>query len=385
MAQEQQKESNLLDKFTLDDDLTFFDIKETDDTTEPLPEKKEGKKKEEEKKEKAEDYEFFSQAPDEEGGTEGETEELKEDKNKGSENNEGDSDSDEADSIQFFTDLASDLKEKGLLSLVDLPKEGQITEDTFFDLYEQEINARVNEVMDGMVDEIGETGVKFLRFLKNGGDPTAFIEGEASKFSLQTLDTSNEEQVDKTIKYYLSNFENLDKEDIQDKFSWLEDSGKKESYAKKYFKIIKDTERKAEEERQAILEEAVRNKEEKVKEFNRSISTTISGMEDINGEELSQKEKKSLEQFILKPTVKVDGGMIPELQHKLAKILTGKTEEDKKQFIILAKFINDGLTISEKEKQGIRTKIVAKTKSALYKNRDKRKNENGKSLADLFT
>lgn len=415
MATEKKEGGNgLLDDFSLDDGEDFFGIKEEEnnekdvtksikkDKVEEIPddddddsndeEKEEGteeKKKKPAKKgaesKKEEDVKFFDKEDEDE-----DTKVIdKEDKTKKKEDKEDETKDDEEDEDDLFTNLASDLKEKGIFSNAKIPKDKKITEEEFFKMHDEEIESRVTETFESIFEELGKEGSDFLKYVSNGGNPRTFLGQISNRFNLDELDVENDAQVSKTLRHYLTNFEKVEEDDIEDRMKWLEDGGKKKAYATKYFKVIKDTEKEIEEEILKQQKTKFDNKQIEIKEFNDSLKDTIGKVEAVGSFNINKSEQKQLLEYITKPTVKVGKNKyIPEFQNKLAKILRGGTDKDKERLIATAKIFKEDFNLPDLITK-VETKVASKAKSRLASGRSSVRNVSSggsvKSLADFMT
>lgn len=401
MITEKKSGNGLLDDFSLDDGDEFFGIKtevepnniiekikakddeddEEEDKVQSLETNKvkKPKTKKEEDDEEDEDFVFGETDKNEKSKTEKpkpkETEDEGanavegKDKNKNKDKAE-DPKEDEEDEDEFFTNLAIDLKEKGILSNVEIPEGKVLTEEEFFKIQDDELESRVTETFEALFEELGEEGSNFLKFVKSGGNPRAFLTQVSKRFSLDELDTNNENQVNKTLSHYFTTFEKTDEEDIADKIKWLEDSGKKKAYATKYFKIIKDTEKEQEQSLLEAQELAAENKRKEAKEFNDSLKDVVSKTEAVGSVPINKKEHKELIDYITRPTVKVGkNNFVPEFNNKLSKILRGKTDKDKQQLLAIAKICKEDFNLPDLDK-AVETRVITRTKSKIAEKRN---------------
>lgn len=416
--------NKFLDDFSLDDgEENFFNIKDEEDEVnikkeikkdeldeeeeedrdaEPINVKDKKTKKEAKKKDEEEDddddFEFGKTEDTKVKDKEDKDTKVKEDKtptkeakgDKDTKGNKEDKEDEEGeDEDDFFTSLAVDLKEKGILSNVEIPDDKKLTEDEFFKLQDDEIENRVAETFEALFEEIGEEGSNFLKYIKDGGNPRTFLGQISKRFSLDELDVENDNQVNKTLTHYLSVFEKADEEEIADKLKWLEDSGKKKAYATKYFKTIKETEKQEEADLLKEQQEAVKARQLEVKEFNDSLKEVLSKTEAVGSIVINKKEYKEITDYILKPTVKKSkNNYVPEFYDKLNKTLRGKTDEDKRGLIAIAKVLKENFKLTGLEAT-TETKVVSRAKSRISDKRNSVRNISSgstlKSLADLMT
>lgn len=371
-AKPKTEEANQLDSFTWDNEGedSFFGIsgKETDEvekikeeieeepSTKLTPEKEE-EQEENEKPEKKEEEEFEFE----------EKEKEEEEEPKG------------------ITFESKDLK--NLFQYVELKEDEQIDREKFFELQDEEIEARVDATIKDFMEELGEDGKLFLQFKKAGGDSRAFFSKMSQLSSTPEVDIekASNEDFDNILKYYYKNYEELEDSDIEEKLEWLAEGGKKEKYAKKYYeKIAKDREAIKQDMLQKQVDADNKRKNERL-EFINSVKETAENTEEVSGFTFKKAEKTEIVEFITKPTIKVgDNRYITGLQNAINKIY----KEDKQKLLLLAKLLKtdfDFTSIASK----VQTEVTKKTKEKLSDSRStSRPSSSGtvkkRNLADYF-
>jgi len=357
-----------------EEDLSFFEEEKPEDKKDK-PE--EGKDKPEPTKAKAKvKVEEEPESPD--------TEEVE-----GAEEEETE-DEDEKD-VEFYTTLTKEMQEKGIFSNVEIKEGEKINIDKFFELQDAELEVRLEEGFKEFAQDMDEDGKNFIKFKRDGGESHKFISVVTSRFDLTELDESDPKQVEKTLKHYIKNFEKItDETEIEDKISWLKESGKDKTYAAKYFRAIKDGEK---EEMDAIMKEAAENKkksEENAKKFAGELADTLKDAKSVGIFTFSTNDKKDLTDYINKPSVKIGTNKyVPQFMSDLSKILKGATPEDKQKLLILGKLIRNDFK-TEDLVQKVETKVVSKIKSKLKESKENGiakaagGSGSGKQIADYF-
>lgn len=263
----------------------------------------------------------------------------------------------EASSEEYFTALATDLVERGLLKNVELEADKQYTEEEFFDLINADREAEIDETIEALFESFDQEAKDFIKFKRDGGGNTLeFLNQYVNPFTMETLDEENPEQRQKVISHYLATVEKADSEEIKDRLEYLKESGKDKTVATKYFKILKDT---AETNRKAILKDAKDDaiaRAENAKKFATSLVTIAGGTDTVGMFPISKTEQKDIPAYITKPTVKTGkDSFIPEFSRDLSRILKAETPEDKKELLILAKLVKNKFKVDD-------LKIVTETK-----------------------
>lgn len=275
---------------------------------------------------------------------------------------------DEGHEEDFYTELAKESKQRGIFQNVDIPKDGKIDEDQYFELQDAEVEARVDETFEGFFEEMDDDGKAFLKFKKNGGTTRDFLTQYLQPgLNLEQFDDENAAQVRLINEYYMRNIEGKDEEEIEDGLNWLKDNGKEKVYATKRFEKIKTAEKKRKEEVQEAARLAADKRESDVKQFNQELMNTLAETEKIGDFQISKAEQKELGAYLTKPVIKVGKNkFVPPFQAKIAQIFRAETEKDKQHLILLAKLIKSDFDVSDLVTE-TQTKVTRKAKSTLSK------------------
>lgn len=361
-----------------DDEVTFFE--------EEKPKKEDKKKTQKEDEDDVEDEDEDNKADEEDKKS------AKKDSKKGAkeETEEGEGD-DKDDDAKFFSTLAQEMKEKGVFQSVEIEKDKEYTEEEFFELHDKEIEARVEETFEAFFEGLDQDAIDFLKHKKAGGNTADFFATYSTGLDIEKFDEENPEHVKASLNYYLRTVEKIDDEELQDRLTFIKDSGKEKTYAKKYYKLIKDAE---EEQREALKEATAKAdaaKVEKAKQFQTEFSQVLEKTDAVGDFSISKAEKKELENYINKQTVKVGKNkFIPQLHIDLAKILKAEKEEDKKNLILLSKLVKNNFDVKDLITKTT-TEVARKAKSKLMDvKKGIKPNSSGnyqgkKSLTDYFS
>lgn len=390
-----------LTNFTWDEgaENTFFGIKDETETTvveEVIKDKEEGvegkdgktTKKAEEKVAEEPKFEFG------EGEGEGKPKTETEDKSKESTKEtktdpEPKAKEDEQESIvaspEFFKNLASDLKERGIFEHVEVKEDEPIDEDKFFELYDEEVEQRVDATINSFMEEVGDDGKAFLKFLKLGGSKSDFLKVYAESAKTPVVDDfENETQAEKFLKYYYSTVEELAEADAEDRIEWLKERNKLSTETEKLYKKV---EKANEAQKQQLIENQAkidRDRQAKRTAFIKDVTETANKVDEVNGLTIDKKEKTELVNFITKATVKMEGGnYITGFQDSINKVLKG----DKDKLILLAKLLKSNFDFSSIQTK-VKTEVTKEAKSKLAQQSSTTQKpsskSSGKSLVDYF-
>jgi len=353
---------NLTD-FEWDEEIEFFGIKTDTEDVKGIEKKEEEKEEKEEKKEKKKETE--------EEETE-EKKEIEEEKVEFFDNTEKEKETEEE--TEFFTTLASELKESGVFQNVEIPEDEPIDQDKFVELQDEEVNARVEEALEGFIEELDDDGKAFLKFKKEGGRTEDFFKVIEKKSSLPKGDLEDDKYQKKLVEYYSRIYEGLEDDEINDRIEWLEDSGKLKRYAERYEdKIQKAVEK---EEKEAIKRQEILRKqqEEADKKFVESLKNKLSEVDKIKQFPITKKDKTELISYLTKPAVKVGKNkFLTRFQADMQEVT-----KDYDKLILLAKLIKEVVTkkTTDLKKKLERQKTTPKIKGSGSSTK--------KSLSDYF-
>lgn len=344
-------------------------------STKTSTKKKEEDDNEDEEEEPEEDHKFFNE--NEKETTKAKPKEVVKttSKNKKEEevnDEEDDKEEDEINEEDLYDDLAHDLKDEGIFSSVDLPKDEKVTKEKFFELHDAEIEARVEETFEAFFKEMDEEGKAFLKFKKEGGNTKVFLNTYGRSLDIEEFDEANPTQVNKVLRHYISQYLTpTDDEEIEDQIKYLQDSGKDKATAKKYYNIIIKDDKDQKEKIQKIQESNRKKKEDAAKEWEEEFSSYL-GKTDKIGEifTLTKAEQKELNTFINKPTVKIGANKFsPQLNVEINRILNGEKDKDKEDLILLAKIIKDKFKFPSVITK-VKTEVTKEAKTRLEQSRN---------------
>lgn len=290
---------------------------------------------------------------------------------------------------EFFTNLALDLKTKGVFNL-DISENETLDEDEFFKKIDEEVENRVEETINALFEEMDEDAKKFIKFKQKGGNTSDFLAVYSTPLGIKNFDKKNNNHVGHILNVYLSQVEGKDQEEIADMIDYLTTSGKAASTAEKYNNKLLQFEERKKEELIKKQEEQLENKRREIEEFNKTLSEELDKIKDLGAFSLTEKDKKSIKNSLLKPTVKVKGNkFIPKFQAQLSEILQSKTPEARKKLYILAKIFEDNFEfdfikneVQNKVTKNIKLKIKQAKEGAIIKTGAPSRAK--KSIADYF-
>lgn len=293
---------------------------------------------------------------------------------------------------EIFGALVEDFKEKGILQNVELKEGEKITEEKFFELYESEIETRVDETFEAYNEGLDEDAKRFIEYKRKGGPTGAFMQIVAKDVSFDVLDEDDPKQVDAVIQHYLVEFEELEGEELKDRLEYIKDGGKAKKHAAKFFDKIKAFKEEALNTLVENQKKATKAQQDRIKKFNEDLVQVLDKTEKVGVIALDKNDKKLIE-YATKPTVKVPNKKnvyVPPMQVKLAEVMRGETPEAKAKFLALAKVLFDDFNLKEIVAE-TETKTTKKFKSKIreaassgFKGKSSGSYGGRKALADNF-
>jgi hypothetical protein len=334
--------------------IEFFGMEVAIDKPEEIV-KKEEKKEEEIIEEKEE--EFFKTEEEPEKKEEIKKEEVKKEEPEKKEEVK----KEELSSDNPFTIMASEMKEKGLLTLEFDENEIQ-DEDTFFELQKQEIDYQAEEKLKGLFQGLDEDAIAFIRFKEQGGNTSDFfkvLQSSVDVSKVKTLETDKEQEA--IVRMQLER-EGFPEDEIADRLDWLKDGNK----LKKIDAI----------ERQKAMTEL--QKENAIK-FTNALKSTLEKSELLNQFGLQKKDKEDLLGYVSRPSIKTqDNRVLTPLQQDMGKIFA-----DPEKLLLLSQIIKSDFDFKTL-KINLTNEVITKAKSKLNdinKVRTNLKNTTQKTLA----
>lgn len=284
----------------------------------------------------------------------------------------------------IYLDVLKDLKEQGIFKHVELEEGEDIDAERFAELQQEEYDTEIAARLETWAtQELDPDAQAFIKFKVQGGNTEDFFKEYSKSSDIPEGDIENESHQDAVIKYQLKQ-EGWSNDEIEDRLEYLENSGKKKDFAKRYDAKLKE---QIEKNKSKLLEQAEEQKQ-KAKQvednFKASVKDALSEVNEVSGFKISQQDKGKIYDLLTKRNFKLsENQMITGFQKKMGDIL-----QDTEKLILLAKLIDSDFDFTEMKKQ-IETKKVKEVKSNLQKHQSSKpsgfgSSTQGRSLADLF-
>ena len=283
------------------------------------------------------------------------------------------------------------LKDKGILDF-ELD-EGEVlteelAEEILEDKFDEAIEGRIGELFAGLPDVVKQ----MIKFAKDGGDPTAFVQtlAQATSTGLTTnMDMSQEANQEAVMKTMLKK-DGYDDEDISTQIEFLKDSGKLKAMAEKRF----DVWNKNQEKETAALTAAQENKRkqdrEELRERKATLIAELQTTAEVDGIKLNSKDKREIPSYIFDKNIELENGSKISNYHKDV----WEAMSNKKASLQLAKLLRerkkDGSFDFSKIEKIAETAVTRKVKDNVQRNKNITpqvsvgKISSQKSLADYF-
>lgn len=236
---------------------------------------------------------------------------------------------------ELYAALVDELKENGNLEFVDIPKKKTLSRKEFFDLQSKNDDARLDANLKEMFEGLDETAISFVKFIKDGGKTEDFISTFVND-TIPELNIDDPKLHDDFLEYYYTQIDGQTTEEAKETIETLDeaaDKTKKERTAKRLYKKVKEIEA---ERKQQLLENTAKQQKKAIKEAQEFAiklkSVTDSG--EVLGVPLNGDDKKTLGDYITKPTKTLNGRKVPQWQYDLNEAL-----KDEKKLVVLAKLL----------------------------------------------
>jgi len=280
-----------------------------------------------------------------------------------------------------YSSLYKNLKQKGVIS-IEVEDESDIDEETFIQIQEEEIEARMDETIKAFMDELDNDAKAFLRFKREGGDTAQFFKLYNEYTSIPTPIRGDEKSEEKFLKHYYKNYEDLDDDDVEDKIEWLKETGKISKYAHKHYEGIEEQLEERKEETVRRQQEIQKQQEEQRKQYVRDLKNLIDENGQIKDWSLTPKDKKDLHSYMTRAAVKIgENQFLTQFQNDLQQAF-----KDKEKTVLLAKLLSNDFDLSDL-KEKAKTELVRETKSKLSNSKItpvSNKGSRNKGLIDYF-
>lgn len=299
---------------------------------------------------------------------------------------------DKEEKVESTTSSALNLlKDKGILDF-ELEEGEELTEELaeeiLEDKFDEAIEGRIGELFAGLPDVVKQ----MIKFAKDGGDPTAFVQtlAQATSTGLTTnMDMSQEANQEAVMKAMLKK-DGYDDEDISTQIEFLKDSGKLKAMAEKRFDVWNKNQEKETQSLTVAQENKKRQDRENLRLRKTELATTLQSTADVDGIKLNSKDKRELPSYIFDKSIELENGSKISNYHKDV----WEVMSHEKSSLQLAKLLRDrkkdGSFDFGKIEKIAETAVTRKVKDNVQRNKNITpqvsvgKASSQKSLADYF-
>jgi hypothetical protein len=269
------------------------------------------------------------------------------------------------------SNLISQLKDNGIFAaLEDEEFADGLSDEDLPDMIDKEVDARVEETMESFFDEMDDDGIAFLKFKKNGGKTSDFLNAYNKFNSTPSGDLDDESYQESVVKHGMK-LEGYDEEDINDKIEWLKEGAKLKRHAQKYEAKIDNA--KAIEKEKIVKQQKIQAQEQAKQRENLSqeLKDKLEEVDTIGQFTFSKKDKKHLHSYMTRANVKVGKDTyMTQMQTDLQNVF-----QDPEKILIIAKLLRNDFDVSDVIRD-TETKVTRKTKDKIERKSTKMKSSN---------
>jgi hypothetical protein len=269
------------------------------------------------------------------------------------------------------TPLLSKLKDDGIFAVLDNDEfASEWSDEDLPDIIDKEVDARVEETMESFFEELDDDAIAFLKFKKNGGRTSDFLNTYTKFDSAPQGDLDDESYQEQVVKHGMK-LEGYDQEDIEDKIEWLKEGAKLKRHAQKYESKL---ERASSIEKQRVIEQQNRNAEEaknQREKLSQDLKQRLEEANTIGQFTFNKQDKKNLHSYMTKPKVRVGkNNYMTQMQSDLQSVF-----QDPEKILIIAKLLKNDFDVSDVIRN-TETKVTRKTKDKIERKSTNLKSSN---------
>jgi hypothetical protein len=340
------------------------DIKNIDEPTPSVPEKKAVKGTPaplEEKEEEKVDIQSFLYADDDEEEEEADAKEVKKPTTPKTEESSEEGSDEEEETVSQFTALSRDLFKLGVFSKEDDEEDTPVsTPEEFLERFNLEKKKGAIEVVNNFIGQFGEDYQQaFDAIFVKGVDPKEYFGTYNQIQSFSEMDLSQENNQVSIIKQALAD-QGFDPEDITTEVERLKNYGDLETVATKHHKVLVKKEaaklQQMEQEREKQLQQQQAYKQQYVANVQTVLQDKLKQKE-FDGIPLNPKLASELQDFLLVDKYKTSSGeTLTDFDRTILELKRPENHEMKVKVALLLKIIEKDPTLSTIQKTGITKK-----------------------------
>jgi len=340
------------------------DIKNIDEPTPSVPEKKAVKSTPaplEEKEEEKVDIQSFLYADDDEEEEETDTKEVKKPTTPKTEESSEEGNDEEEESVSQFTALSRDLFKLGVFSKEDDEEDTPVsTPEEFLERFNLEKKKGAIEVVNNFIGQFGEDYQQaFDAIFVKGVDPKEYFGTYNQIKSFSEMDLSQESNQVAVIKQALAD-QGFDAEDITTEIERLKNYGDLESVSTKHHKVLVKKENAKLQQMEQEQEKQLQQQQAYKQQYVANVQTVLQDklkQKEFDGIPLNPKLASELQDFLLVDKYKTSSGeTLTDFDRTILELKRPENHEMKVKVALLLKIIEKDPTLSTIQKTGITKK-----------------------------
>jgi hypothetical protein len=340
------------------------DIKNIDEPTPSVPEKKAVKGTPaplEEKEEEKVDIQSFLYADDDEEEEEADTKEVKKPTTPKTEESSEEGSDEEEEPVSQFTALSRDLFKLGVFSKEDDEEDTPVsTPEEFLERFNLEKKKGAIEVVNNFIGQFGEDYQQaFDAIFVKGVDPKEYFGTYNQIKSFSEMDLSQESNQVAVIKQALAD-QGFEAEDITTEIERLKNYGDLESVSTKHHKVLVKKENAKLQQMEQEQEKQLQQQQAYKQQYVANVQTVLQDklkQKEFDGIPLNPKLASELQDFLLVDKYKTSSGeTLTDFDRTILELKRPENHEMKVKVALLLKIIEKDPTLSTIQKTGITKK-----------------------------
>ena len=340
------------------------DIKNIDEPTPSVPEKKAVKGTPaplEEKEEEKVDIQSFLYADDDEEEEEADTKEVKKPTTPKTEESSEEGSDEEEEPVSQFTALSRDLFKLGVFSKEDDEEDTPVsTPEEFLERFNLEKKIGAIEVVNNFIGQFGEDYQQaFDAIFVKGVDPKEYFGTYNQIKSFSEMDLSQESNQVAVIKQALAD-QGFEAEDITTEIERLKNYGDLESVSTKHHKVLVKKENAKLQQMEQEQEKQLQQQQAYKQQYVANVQTVLQDklkQKEFDGIPLNPKLASELQDFLLVDKYKTSSGeTLTDFDRTILELKRPENHEMKVKVALLLKIIEKDPTLSTIQKTGITKK-----------------------------
>ncbi len=238
--------------------------------------------------------------------------------------------------------LLGSLKDEGVFSTIEF-EDKEYSDDDIPILFEQELDNRANEIVDGFMEDLDEEGMAFLKFKMKGGSTQDFLKAYTNSSTRPKGDLDSETHQERVVEFMLTQHKGESLDEARERVEYLKEKGHLEKYAKNYEELLDKEDAKQQKEILKQQEDLAERQKQDRKKLSEDIAKALDEVDSVKQFKFNKKDKKVLHNYVTNPTVRVSKGKYAtQFQQDLSAAF-----KDKDKMLVIAKLLKSDFDISD--------------------------------------